>query len=72
MGDADSVVQTIIIMISSYVKMCLLPVLKDCLRLVFPSIAASKERMVSKGRSRRGRVGLEASGSAVDRLAGMR
>lgn len=29
-------------------------------------MATSKERMVSRGRSRRGRVGLERSGSAVE------
>lgn len=40
-----------------------LPALKDCLRLYDPSIAASNERMVSNGRSRRGRVGLDLSGS---------
>ena len=40
-----------------------LPALKDCLRLYDPSIAASNERMVSNGRSRRGRVGLDRSGS---------
>lgn len=40
-----------------------LPALKDCLRLYDPSIAASNERMVSNGRSSRGRVGLDLSGS---------
>lgn len=35
-------------------------------RLLYdPSIAASKDRIVSKGRSRRGRVGLDRSGSAI-------
>lgn len=41
------------------------PALKEALRLYDPSIAASKDRMVSSGRSIRGRVGLDRSGSAV-------
>ena len=36
----------------------------DDLRLYDPSMAASNDRMVSKGRSRRGRVGFDRSGSA--------
>lgn len=41
------------------------PALKEALRLYDPSIAASKDRMVSSGRSIRGRVGFDRSGSAV-------
>lgn len=40
------------------------PDILDILRLFSPSIAASNERMVSSGRSRRGLVGFERSGSA--------
>lgn len=42
-----------------------LPDLVADLRLYPPSIAFSNERMVSSGRSQRGRVGFERSGSAV-------
>lgn len=38
-------------------------------RLYAPSIAASKERIVSRGRSNRDRVGLDRSGSAGQVLA---
>ncbi len=44
------------------------PALKEALRLYDPSIAASKDRMVSRGRSIRGRVGLDRSGSAIQAL----
>ncbi len=44
------------------------PALKEALRLYDPSIAASKDRMVSSGRSIRGRVGLDRSGSAIQAL----
>ena len=47
----------------------IVPALKDALRLYEPSIAASKDRIVSRGRSIRGRVGLDRSGSAVKGLA---
>lgn len=43
----------------------IVPALKEARRLYDPSIAASKDRMVSSGRSIRGRVGLDRSGSAV-------
>ena len=49
--------------------MCVLPALKDALRLYEPSIAASKDLIVSKGRSIRGLVGFDRSGSAVQVLA---
>lgn len=41
------------------------PALYVARRLYEPSIAASKDRMVSSGRSSRGRVGLDRSGSAA-------
>ena len=44
--------------------MIIVPALKEALRLYDPSIAASKDRIVSSGRSMRGRVGLDRSGSA--------
>ena len=43
----------------------IVPALNEALRLYDPSMAASKDRMVSSGRSIRGRVGLDRSGSAV-------
>ena len=43
----------------------LLPVRETGLRLYDPSIAASKDLIVSSGRSSRGRVGLDRSGSAA-------
>ena len=45
-------------------RQCILPALKDALRLYDPSIAASKDRIVSSGRSMRDLVGLDRSGSA--------
>ena len=55
--------------ISVFVSQCkrrfLVPALMyDDLRLYPPSMDASKDRMVSNGRSRRGRVGFDRSGSA--------
>lgn len=46
----------------------LVPALNDVRRVYVPSIAASKDRMVSSGRSRRGRVGFDRSGSAFHLL----
>ena len=48
--------------------MIIVPALKEALRLYDPSIAASKDRIVSSGRSMRGRVGLDRSGSAGQAL----
>lgn len=48
--------------------MNIVPALKEALRLYDPSIAASKDRIVSSGRSMRGRVGLDRSGSAGQAL----
>ena len=47
----------------SYVD-SVVPALKDALRLYDPSMAASKDRIVSSGRSMRDLVGLDKSGSA--------
>lgn len=41
----------------------------DCRVLYSASIAASKDLIVSRGRSQRGRVGFERSGSAAEMLA---
>lgn len=41
------------------------PALENGLLSYAPFIAASKDRIVSRGRSNRGRVGLDRSGSAA-------
>lgn len=67
MGFVDSVHTSISVVICGLdiCRLNVVPALKEALRLYEPSIAASKDRMVSSGRSIRGRVGLDRSGSAV-------
>lgn len=47
----------------------LVPALNDARRLYDPSMAASKDLMVSNGRSSRGRVGLDRSGSTIQGIS---
>lgn len=65
MGFAVSVeyIESVITAVALAEKL-LVPALIDARRLYDPSIAASKDRIVSSGRSNRGRVGFDRSGSA--------
>jgi hypothetical protein len=55
------------VMPSAWTIMRSLPVRAEDLRLYSLSIAASKDRIVSKGLSHRGRVGFDRSGSTTSR-----